>query len=214
MIVGEVRVFRDSLADALSSVVGMEVVGTAGDWAEAFGQIQHLRPDVVLVDAPLIAAGRGARLFADSTPDVRLVALAIDEEELAVLTCLEAGVSAYVRRDAELSELVETTRRAARGELMCSPRIAAALGRRLSVLAAEREPSNAVGRLTARELEIVNLIEQGLSNQEIADRLCIEVTTVKNHVHNILAKLHIRSRTGVAHWMRETRVSRAAAERR
>jgi two-component system nitrate/nitrite response regulator NarL len=170
VIVGKVRVYCESLAGALRSIEGVEVLGTAAEWGEIFRQFQHRRPDMVLVDAGLIAAGRGARLFAQTTPEVRLVAIAVDEDELAVLRCLEAGVSAYVRRDAQLPELVETIQRAAGGELLCSPRIAGTLGRRLSALAAEREPSNAVARLSARELEIVHLIEQpGNSRRNVRD---------------------------------------------
>jgi len=202
VIVARVRVYRENLAAALGPLEHIEVQGTAEDWTEAFGHFHGRRPDIVLVDADLIPEGRGARLLADTTPRVRLVALAVPEDEVSEVRCLEAGVSAYVRSDAALGELVETIERAAGDELLCSPRIAGALGRRLSDLAAEREPSTDVARLTTREIEVVHLIEQGMSNQEIADRLFIEVATVKNHVHHILAKLHIRSRGDAADWVR------------
>jgi DNA-binding NarL/FixJ family response regulator len=201
VIVAAVRVYRDGLAAALQPLKRIEVLGTAGDWSEAFGQIQRKRPNVLLVDARLATEGRGARLFAQTMPAVPVVALAVAEDERAVLSCLEAGVSAYVSSDASVPELVEAIERAAGGELLCSPRIAAALGRRVSDLAAQRESSGQFARLTAREIEIVHLIERRLSNQEIATRLCIEVATVKNHVHNILAKLQIRTRAEVADWV-------------
>jgi two-component system, NarL family, nitrate/nitrite response regulator NarL len=202
VIVAGVRVYRESLAAALEPLERVVVQGTAEEWSEAFGYIHGRHPDIVLVDANLIPEGRGVRLLAHTTPHVRLVALAVPEDEVSVVRCLEAGVSAYVRSDAPLAELIETIERAAGGELLCSPRIAGALGRRLSDLAAEREPSTDVARLTTREIEVVHLIEQGMSNQEIADRLFIEVATVKNHVHHILAKLHIRSRADAASWVR------------
>jgi two-component system, NarL family, nitrate/nitrite response regulator NarL len=157
---------------------------------------------MALVDVGLIAAGRGARLLAHTAPDVRLIALAVPEDELAVLGCIEAGVAAYVPSDAPLPELIQAIERAASGELLCSPRIAGALGRRVSDLASERDPWTDVACLTPREIEVVHLIEQNLSNQEIAMRLYIEVATVKNHVHNILAKLHIHSRAHAAAWVR------------
>jgi two-component system, NarL family, nitrate/nitrite response regulator NarL len=201
VIVAAVRLYRDSLAAALAPFDHIEVLGTAGDWGEACSHVKGRRPDILLVEASLATAGRGARLLAQSAPNLRVVALAVAEDERAVLSCLEAGVSAYVSSDATLPELVEAIERTAGGELLCSPRIAGALGRRVSDLAAEREPSRHFERLTAREIEIAHLIEQRLSNQEIATRLCIEVPTVKNHVHNILAKLGIQSRADVADWV-------------
>jgi two-component system nitrate/nitrite response regulator NarL len=195
-------VYRECLARALDARERVRVVASAGDWSEAFGLIHVLRPSIVLVDAQLAIASRAVRLVAQAAPQARVVALAVDEDEEAVLSCLELGVSAYVGSDAALDELVETIERAATGELLCSPRIAAALGRRISDLAAEREPSLDSAHLTARELEVVDLIGQNLSNRQIAARLCIEVATVKNHVHNILGKLHISRRAEAAAWIR------------
>jgi len=202
VIVAGVRVYRENLAAALEPLERIDVHGSAPDWSEAFVYIHGRHPDIVLVDADLIPAGRGARLLARTMPRLRIVALAVAEDEASVLRCLEAGVSAYVRSDAPLAELVETIERTASGELLCSPRIAGALGRRLSDLAAEREPSTDIAHLTTREIEVVHLIEQGMSNQEIANCLYIELATVKNHVHNILAKLQIRSRADAADWVR------------
>src|SRR5919199_2800980 len=127
IIVAGVRVYRESLAAALEPLERIEVQGTAESWSEAFGHIHGRHPDIVLVDADLIPEGRGARLLAHTTPRVRLVALAVPEDEVSVVRCLEAGVSAYVRSDAPLGELVETIERAAGDELLCSPRIAGAL---------------------------------------------------------------------------------------
>ena len=194
--------YRDCLAAALGLREHIRVLASADDWSEAFGHIHAMRPNIVLVDAQLTTASRAVRLVAQAAPEARVVALAVDEGENAVLSCLEAGVSAYVGSDAALPELIETIERAATGELLCSPRIAAALGRRLSDLAAEREPSLDSAHLTAREVEVVHLIGQNLSNRQIAARLCIEVATVKNHVHSILGKLQIRGRAEAAAWIR------------
>jgi two-component system nitrate/nitrite response regulator NarL len=216
VIVGGARVYRDSLTRALESRERVRVLASAGDWSEAFGHIRALRPSIVLVDAQLAVASRAVRLVTQAAPQARVVALAVDEDEDAVLSCLEGGVSAYVGSDAPLDELVETIEHAATGELLCSPRIAAALGRRLSDLAAEREPSLDSARLTARELEVLHLIGQNLSNRQIAARLCIEVATVKNHVHNILGKLQISGRGQAAAWIRRAGATtgQAAAARR
>jgi two-component system nitrate/nitrite response regulator NarL len=205
VIVIGARVYREMVAAALRSLTRIEVVGEAGDWGEAFAHVHRAPPDVLLVDAALATSGRATRLLAQISPHVRVVALAVDEDERAVLSCLEAGAAAYVGRDAPLLELEETIRRAAGGELLCSPRIAAALGRRICDLAADREQSADGTRLTAREIEIAHLVEQRMSNRDIAARLWIQVTTVKNHVHNILTKLQIHSRAELADWMRDAK---------
>jgi DNA-binding NarL/FixJ family response regulator len=125
----------------------------------------------------------------------KIVAFAVAEVDEVVLACAEAGVASYVPRDASIEDLVASVHRAARGEMLCSPRIAATLFRRVAALAAEVQPAAAAAvLLTRREREIVELIDGGLSNKEIAQRLSIEVATVKNHVHNLLEKLHVHRR--------------------
>ena len=151
-----------------------------------------------------------ARTIRQATAGAGLVALAAPEDDGSVIACAEAGVAAFVARDATLDELVAATRAVARGELPAhSPRIAAALLRRVADGA--RPPEHAVlAPLTSRERQIVALIDEGLSNKEIAARLCIELSTVKNHVHNLLEKLGARGRAEAA----RACVRRGRAERR
>jgi two-component system, NarL family, nitrate/nitrite response regulator NarL len=121
-----------------------------------------------------------------------VVALAVTETEEEILDYARAGASGYVARGASLNELVSTVESVSRGEILCSPRIAAALFKRAGALANDsRAPLH---RLTRRETEIVGLVARGLSNKQIAQRLFIEVATVKNHLHNIFEKLQVRSR--------------------
>jgi DNA-binding NarL/FixJ family response regulator len=107
-------------------------------------------------------------------------------------------MAGYVSREGSLHDLVAAIDSAARGEMLCTPRVAATLLRRVSSLAAERPPAQPFARLTNRQLEIVRLIEQGLTNKEIARRLCIELPTVKNHLHNIFEKLDVHRRGELA----------------
>ena len=120
--------------------------------------------------------------------------LAVLETEDDVVTCAEAGIAAYVPYEASIADLLATLARVRAGELACPPRIAAGLFRRLAVRAIEQNVAAVSAGLTQREEEILALIDQGLSNQEIAGRLEIEVSTVKNHVHHILGKLAVRRR--------------------
>jgi two-component system, NarL family, nitrate/nitrite response regulator NarL len=156
-----------------------------------------LLPDVVLLDMALENSWLTARALHEALPRTAIVALAIPESEGHVLGCAEAGICGYVTRDGSLEDLLTTVVRAANGEAFCSPRIAAGLFRRVAALSSAgpaRAPGSPSARLTGREVEVVGLIDDGLSNKQIARRLCIEVPTVKNHVHSILDKLGASSR--------------------
>jgi DNA-binding NarL/FixJ family response regulator len=122
-----------------------------------------------------------------------------------IMQCIEAGAAGYVLKEASLDHLVDTIRSVHRGESFCSPKMTASLFSRIAELASEKMPkipANAV-KLTTRELEIINLISEGLPNKEIAQRLFIETQTVKNHVHNILDKLQLQNRLEAVHYARE-----------
>jgi two-component system, NarL family, nitrate/nitrite response regulator NarL len=135
------------------------------------------------------------RRIRHATPEVKVVALAVPDDESSVVACAEAGVAGYVTRDQSIEDVVAVVESVAHGELIASPRVAATLLRRVTALAADRGASALPGaRLTPRELEIVALIEKRRSNKQIARELCIEVNTVKNHVHSILKKLHVDRR--------------------
>jgi DNA-binding NarL/FixJ family response regulator len=187
-IVG-VRLYRDGLERALAAADPLRLVGSAADVAAAEPVIRREAPDVVVVD---VAAGNGAVAWVRAAaPGAAVVALAIAEDEDDVIPLAEAGVAGYVSRDASMAELVDAIVRVAGGDTVCSPRVAGLLVQRVSRLAGASH--EAEERLTARELEVADMLE--LPNKEIARRLSIQVTTVKNHVHNILDKLEATNRT-------------------
>lgn len=200
LIVGPVRVFREALARALDEHPEVAVVGTAPTAPEALRTMGDLGPDVVLVDASAPDAVAVTREIATRAPTVKLVALAASEEDGDVIAYAHAGISAFVARDGDLEDVVVAAQGVLRGEAACTPRIAAALLRQAgSGCGSRAAPAGAdVTQLTARERQIVALIDQGLSNREIATRLCIELSTVKNHVHNLLEKLGARGRAEAA----------------
>ncbi|HEV2875602.1 MAG TPA: response regulator transcription factor [Thermoleophilaceae bacterium] len=193
LIVTDIRLYREGLAHILRRERGVQVAATASA-SEALAAVTETRPSVALVDMATEGALDTIRDLARSVPDLRIVALAVPETEGEVIACAEAGISGLVNRDASLDDLVDAIDSAARGEMLCSPRVAASLLRRVRTLAAERSATPADLHLTAREVQILRLIEQGLSNKEIAQRLCIQVATVKHHVHNLLEKLGARRR--------------------
>ena len=194
LLVTAIRLYQDGVASALANRRGIEVCGAAGDVSEALDRIEELRPDVVLVDVTEERALGTVRGIAARFPEARLVALAVPDSEERVIECAEAGVAGFVTQEGSLDDVEAMIRSVARGETLCSPRIAARLLHRLASLASERRPGNGRTRLTSREREVADLIEDGLSNKEIAASLRIELSTVKNHVHNILEKLEVHRR--------------------
>jgi two-component system, NarL family, nitrate/nitrite response regulator NarL len=193
VVLSDIRLYRDGLAEILRAR-GLAVVGAAGDRTTGLALVAERRPDIVLVDTAMTDAMAAIRALLDAAPQVPIVALGVSETEADVIACAEAGVSGYVTRDESVGDLVAALESVVRGEMICSPSIAAALRRRVTALA-RRDAVAPRTRLTPRELEIVELIDRGLSNKEIARRLSIELATVKNHVHNILEKLQVRRRT-------------------
>jgi two-component system nitrate/nitrite response regulator NarL len=119
-----------------------------------------------------------------------------------IMTCAEAGIGGYLLREDPYAQLVTAVLTAARGDVWCPPPVAAVLMRRVGPRGTGPEVSAGPGRLTARERQILGLIDDGLSNKEIARRLSIEVRTVKNHVHNLLEKLRVHRRGEAAALLR------------
>jgi two-component system nitrate/nitrite response regulator NarL len=214
-IVAPVRVHREAVRRLLHGRGALEVVGTGRDDASGVALARELRPDLVLIDTSTAVCPAAIRAFRAALPDVKVVALGVPETDQDVIDFAEAGVSAYVTTEQSVEELVAAVEGAARGEALCSPRAAAALLARLAALAAEREPGGGgAGRLTAREQQILRLIDRGLSNKEIARELFIEVATVKNHVHHILGKLEVSTRSEAAAILRSPSMQVGAGQAR
>lgn len=210
-IVGPVRVYREGLARALESRTELRILGFAATAADAARQIESLGPDVVLLDTSGPGGVAAVRTLAGMTPATKLVALAAPEDDRTVIAYAEAGVSAFVAREGTFDDIVTATEAVMRGETLCSPRVAATLLRRVADSARER-PLSEFAPLTSRERQVVALIDEGLSNKEIAARLCIEPSTVKNHVHNLLEKLGARGRAEAAARLRVAQRSRAETD--
>jgi two-component system nitrate/nitrite response regulator NarL len=201
LIVADVGLYRDGLERTLNQRERIRVIA-GGPCQGAIYAVSDKDPDVVLVDMAMTDGLTTIRALAHAAPDAKVVALALLDSDSHVISCAEAGALAYVRRDATIKELEDTIESVARGETPCPPRIAASLFRHLAEMASQRDPSALDNTLTSREIEIAHLLDEGLSNKQIADRLCIALPTVKNHVHSILDKLSLRHRSEVASRMR------------
>jgi two-component system nitrate/nitrite response regulator NarL len=194
LIVGEIRLYRDGLAEVLGRRSDLEIVGAVAAQIEAFDAVSRLHPDIVVLDMATPASHGMVAQIRNLVADVKVIALGVADVEGEVIGCAEAGVAGYVPREGSLDHLVDAIWSAVRGELRCSPRLAGSLLRRIAALSAQRQDAGLAGSLTSRESEVLSLIDQGCSNKDIARRLGIEVATVKNHVHNLLDKLHVHRR--------------------
>ena len=195
LIASDIRLYREGLVEALGSTDGIEVVGAVIDGRETLRELSRPETEVVLIHMAIPDSLATVRAIAQTHPQVNVVALGVPEIEREVIACAEAGISGYVPRDGSVAQLIAAVKNAVQGELTCSPRIARDLLRHVALLAAERlDRDQGPWRLTPREMEIAKLVERGLSNKEIARELCIEISTVKNHVHSILERLNVQRR--------------------
>jgi two-component system, NarL family, nitrate/nitrite response regulator NarL len=194
-VLARIRLYRDGIANALAEDERFSVLGSASDGELGLEEVVRLRPDVVLLDTTVPACRGLVAAICESSPDTRVVALGVADSADEVMPLAEAGIAGWVAHDASVDDLLTVTANAARDETVCSPQMTGTLLRRLATLAAERRAAPPTAEnLTAREREIVDLIDEGLSNKEIALRLSIELPTVKSHVHNILEKLQVTRR--------------------
>jgi DNA-binding NarL/FixJ family response regulator len=218
LVVSDVQLCREGLALILIRHCHFaDVIGSASSPTD-LGQIVSLRPDVVLLDVSNPGALAFAKQLNVTLPDARIIAFALRDADEEIVACAEAGISAYLTRDSSAEKLVEVVHQSLRGEFTCSPRITCLLFRRLASLSSatsgscSSHDSHARPPFTYRERQIIPLIEQGLSNKEIARRLSIEASTIKNHVHNMLKKMSLRRRGEIAAQMRRSRTAQQEAD--
>jgi two-component system nitrate/nitrite response regulator NarL len=198
LIVAENRVYREGLGGLFGQDERFDVAGVAASLEEALTRLAEVEVDIVLLDIPRPAGLNAVRALVADAPQVKVVALGVSEVEGDVIAFAEAGAAGYVPREGSVEDHLAAIESVSRGETLCSPGITAALFHRLAALAREHRLEPIDHRLTARELDVLRLIEQGSSNREIASALSIQLPTVKNHVHRILEKLNVHRRTEAA----------------
>ena len=198
LVIAAVRLYREGMAFNLDNRAQVSVVGAAATRAEALPLVTTHQPAVVVLDMATDSSLDLVRAIKEADPRVKIVAFAVEEHEPEIIACAEAGVDGYVSCEGSMDDLTATIVSVTRGELLCSPRVAATLLRRVGALASGARGPQATDGLTSRECEVLGLIDEGLSNKEIAVRLHIGVATVKNHVHNLLEKLQVGSRLEAA----------------
>jgi DNA-binding NarL/FixJ family response regulator len=188
LIISDVRLHREGLAGLLERAPTVNVVGAID--VESLPHYASLRTvDAVLLDVLPPECLKIVHPLRRSRRRIPIVAVGVREVESEVLACAAAGIDGYVPVNATADDLVAVLRGVMRQELVCSPKVAASLYNCVGLLSAvSAEP------LTVRELEVIDLMNEGLSNKEIGRRLGIETSTAKNHVQNILLKLNVHRR--------------------
>ena len=187
-IVSNVRLHREGLAALLRQCPSIEVLGT-NSVQETQNALPTTATDVALVDALSPNDSDIVRMLRKICAGLRIVAVGVRETASEVLACAAAGIDGYVPMDAALGDMVTAIENVVRGELACSPKVAASLYQCVGL------PRTAIANpLTARELQVADLINRGCPTKEIAWRLGVQPCTAKNHVRNILHKLQVRRR--------------------
>jgi NarL family two-component system response regulator LiaR len=190
MLVDDHNVVRSGLATFLMAYDDLELVGQAGNGVEAVNLCHRKKPDVILMDLmmPEMDGIAATRAILEDYPDVKIIAMTSFEEEELVHGVLSAGAISYLLKNVTSDELAAAIRAASVGKSTLSPEAAKAL------IQTTRPAKQPLYDLTEREKEVLNLVVQGQSNQQIADALVISIATVKAHVSNILSKLQVSSR--------------------
>ena len=198
LIVDDHALFRRGLMLVLESEEGIDVVGEADDGEEALAKAEELAPDVILMDVrmPRMSGIEATRALAERLPTSRIIMLTVSDEEDDLYEAIKAGATGYLLKEISIEEVADAVRAVVQGQTLISPSMASKLIVEFSNLAkrATDRQQVPVPRLTDRELDVLRLVAQGLTNREIAEQLYIAENTVKNHVRNILEKLHLHSR--------------------
>lgn len=191
------EIVRRGIADLLSSATDIEVVGEAATVAQALARIPASRPDVAVLDARL-PDGSGidvCREVRSRHPEIRCVILTSYDDDEALFAAVLAGASGYLLKQIRSSSLTDAIRAVAAGQSLIDPLVT---GKLLERLRRPPAPDSRISGLSERELEILDLIAEGLSNREIGQRLFLAEKTVKNYVSSLLSKLKLQRRTQAA----------------
>ena len=198
LIVDDHALFRRGLEMVLDGESDIEVVGEASDGQEAIEQAEKTAPDVVLMDVrmPKRSGIEATREIKEMLPSARILMLTISDDEADLYEAIKAGASGYMLKEISIEEIGSAVRSVYQGQSLISPSMASKLLTEFATIVKRREERVQLPgpRLTDRELEVLKLVAKGMNNRDIGTELFISENTVKNHVRNILDKLHLHSR--------------------
>ena len=195
VIVDDHRVVRSGVKALIETESGLEVIGEAGDGREAVTKVKAQQPDVVLMDLvmPEMDGVEATKELTKLSPAPEILILTSFSEEERIIQAIKAGASGYLIKDASPDELVQAIEDVYHGESTLDPKVAGTVLRSV-----QNEPEDSAEELTDREIEVLELLAEGLPNEDIAEKLYISERTVRSHVSNILGKLDLANRTQAA----------------
>jgi len=200
LLVDDHALFRKGLARLLEQEQGFAVVGEAQDGAEAFKKAEDLKPDLVLMDIHMPGSSgiQATRQIREVLPATKVVILTVSEEDKDLFEAIKYGAHGYLLKKVRPEALYETIRSVFRGEAAVSRATAAKILEEFARQARKPREENYEEMLSVREQEVLRLLTEGRTNKEIGNRLAIAENTVKNHLKNILGKLHLDNRVQAA----------------
>lgn len=204
VVISDIRLYREGIGRVLGNLNNISVVGVVENYAEILNLLEQNTVDIVLVDMRM---PNGNEILSTMTlifPDIKIIVIALPEND-DYLLCIESGVAGYLSKESAIEDLVEAIIAVNQGSLYCPCNVTQCILKSVR----KRDGGNRVKEtkssylssydaLTRRELQIVKLLAEGMPNKKIAQSLTIEVSTVKNHVHNILVKMGVENRSQVA----------------
>lgn len=209
LLVDDNTLLRGSLARLISMWRPGAIIEEASNGREGVEKARRLRPDVILMDIrmPEYDGIEATRLINAELPDTKIVMLTVSEDDAHLFDAIAGGAHGYLLKNMRPEELFDMLEGALKGEAVIAPSMAQRI---LKVFIDEAHRHAAVSdppaELSRREIEVLELVSEGATNKEIADRLFISVGTVKNHIHNILEKLHLKNRAQLAAYRRMRQV--------
>ena len=212
IIASDIKILCEGLALLLAQQGDLNIVEITDNLVATVASINNIHPDILLLDMTMPSSGDLINQTQITKSKTKVVALTVSYLESDIVQFAEAGVTCYIPRDASVTELIKAIRDAIKGEYYCPPKIIECMLKKLkkpdhTSSATNPNPAKLKNfcedspdhcfqfeKLTSREQQVVSLLTKGMSNKKIAQNLCIELSTVKNHIHNILVKLEVKNR--------------------
>ncbi len=210
LLVDDNTLLRASLARLIGLWRKDAIIEEASDGQEALEKARRLRPGIVLMDIRMPGCDgiEATRLIKAELPETKVIMLTVSDQEEDLFEAISSGAHGYLLKNVRPEELFEKLEGALRGEAVIAPSMAQRILQSFVSQAHRRATLGAAqAELSPREIEVLELASQGASNKEIADRLLISLGTVKNHIHNILDKLHLKNRAQIAAYARMRKVT-------
>ncbi|HLO28898.1 MAG TPA: response regulator transcription factor [Anaerolineales bacterium] len=199
LIADDHALFREGLRALLNTMPDIEVVGEAPDGQAAIAQLKNTEPDVILMDVnmPRVNGIEATRVILDAHPHLGIIMVTMLEDDASVFAAMKAGARGYILKGAHHEDVLQAIRTVAGGQAVFGPAVAARMMRffqNLGIAPKPSAPTDVFPELTSREREVLQLMSQGASNKDIAEKLFISGKTVSNHITNIFSKLQVADR--------------------